>query len=126
MPLSVSIAVITPMSPLNTLAVVVVAQLHHLVAAAKRALAARELGAPRRRIEPLLQRAVERRGAELAAMHRRQHLDVGDRIEAEPRRDALGDQLDDRRARRLGLLARDEVEVAVAAGAADSRSGSSP
>ena len=60
-----------------------------------------------------MQRGVERGRTELAAVHRREHLDLGDRIEAEPGGDPLGDELDDRRPRRLRIIAADEEEVRV-------------
>ena len=97
--------------------VVVVLELHDLVAAAVHAIAADELEATRHaRVQLVLQRLVECGRAELAAVHRREHLDAGDRVKAEPRRDPLGDQLDDRVPRGLRIVAADEVEVGLASG----------
>ena len=68
--------------------VVVVLDLHDLVAGTEgpaEALDADVAG----RVQRLLQLDVERARAEAAAVHRTQHLDVADRIEAETLRDAL-------------------------------------
>ena len=75
------------------LAVVVVLELHHLVAQRQAALAAGE-HQRRVRVEVRLQQLVERLGAAPAAIDRRQHLDVVDRVEAEPLGDAVEDQVE--------------------------------
>ena len=81
------------MSPLIDLFVVVVANLHHPVAGAVGAAAHLPLGqAGLRRVERLLQPGVERRHADLGAVHRAEHLDFV-RPQAELTRDALGDDL---------------------------------
>ena len=49
-----------------------------------------------------------------APVHRTQHLDVLHGIEAEPLRDAGLHQLNDADRRRLGMLGRHEIEVAIA------------
>ena len=66
-----------------------------------------------RRVERLLQIDVERPRAEAAAVHRAQHLDVADRVEAEARRDPLADDLQDLGGAVLGIRAFDEMKVAV-------------
>ena len=62
--------------------------------------------------------------AQLGAVHRRQHLHVAERVEAEPRRDAVADQRDDAVEDRRRAVGLDEVEVALPPAGADS--GSSP
>ena len=65
----------------------------------------------------LLQFDVERAGADAAAVHRAQHLDVADGIETEALRDAGLYQFDECAARRSqGSSAWHKVEVAVALG----------
>src|SRR5882672_571054 len=63
-------------------------------------------------IESGLQFNVERSGADTAAVHRAENLDVADGVEAEPPRDPGLDQLDDTLHRDLGLFDRHEVEIA--------------
>src|SRR5258706_3745384 len=63
-------------------------------------------------IESGLQFDVERSGADTAAVHRAENLDVADGVEAEPPRDPGLDQLDDTLHRDLGLFDRHEVEIA--------------
>ena len=65
-----------------------------------------------RAIERLLQIDVEGPSAEATAVHRAQHLDVTDRIEAVAGRDALADDLQDLGGTILGIAAFDEMEVA--------------
>ena len=65
------------------------------------------------RVEGSLELDVERAGARAAPVHRAQHLDVAHRIEAETFGNAGLHQLDDPRNRRLRLLGRHEIEVAL-------------
>lgn len=94
--------------------VVVVALLHHAIADPQHQTAAAHFVALR--IEQRLQLGVEVRGAEQTAAHRRQHLDIGARLETEGLRNAFGDQLAHGRQDRLRLLALDEEEVVGAFG----------
>jgi hypothetical protein len=59
-----------------------------------------------------LQLDVDRLHAESAAVHRRQHLNVLDRIEAEAERDALGDDGVELAGDVLGIIGLDQVEIA--------------
>ena len=59
---------------------------------------------------------IQRPGADTAAVHRAQHLDVADGIEAEALGDAGLHQLDDPRHRGFGIVRLHEVEVAVTLG----------
>ena len=63
-------------------------------------------------VQALLQFLVQGPNTEPAAVHRRQHLDVFDRVEPETLRDALGDDLDqlvEDRFRRVGMQ---RIEIA--------------
>ena len=71
--------------------VVIVARLHDLVADPEGPAGARQAGGARR-IERRLQVRVETMRSEHAAMHGAQHLNVADRIETEPARDAVADE----------------------------------
>ena len=64
------------------------------------------------RVQQPLQLEVQRPGAEPAAVHRAQHLDVADRVEPEPGRDAPGHDLQQLGHAVLRVVAADEVEVA--------------
>ena len=93
------------------LAIVVVLQLHDLVARAEPLRAADDLG-PSRRVERRLERLVERVDARGSLVHRGQHLDVADGIEPESGGDPFGDELDDRGLRGVGIAPRDDEEIA--------------
>ena len=95
------------------LLVVVVLDLHDLVAWREGPAEALDL-AFAGRVERGLELDVERAGAGGAPVHRVQHLDVLHGVEPEPLRDAGLHQLHDPGGRRLGILRRHEVEVAVA------------
>src|SRR5713101_9623321 len=69
-------------------------------------------GGIQRRLEFDIQRA----GSDATAVHRAQHLDVPDRVEAETLRDARLHQFDDQRHGGLGVVRLHKVEVAVALG----------
>ncbi len=91
--------------------VVVVLELQHPVARPVGAPAARGLGqALPRRVQPLLEQGVQRADAGLAAVHRREHLDVA-RREAVACRQAAGDQVGDGRRRRGRVVGRHEETV---------------
>ncbi len=90
--------------------VVIVADLHHLVAhpeAPPAMLDRRAAG-----IQPGAQPRVQALDADRPAVHRRQDLNLGDRIETEARGDPLGDQLLDRPGDLLGIAPLDEEEIA--------------
>lgn len=93
--------------------VVVVSDLGDLVADPKHPAADTALGqAFPARGEPLLQQKVEGARAGRAAVHRRQHLDVATWAEAEPVRDAGAGKLHGELRGLLGVVAREEEEVA--------------
>ena len=100
--------------------VVVVLDLHDLVAGREGPAEAFDL-ALAGGIERGLQFDIERAGADAAAVHRAQHLDVADGIETEPLRDARLHQFDDPRHRGFGIVRLHEIEVAVALGLARGR-----
>ena len=68
-----------------------------------------------RRVQALLETFVERVDADRAPVHRRQHLDVADRVHAEALGHPLGDHLDDGRQRPFGAGAVYEEEVVILA-----------
>ena len=104
--------------------VVVVLDLHDLVADGEgRPEPHHRLGRPR--VEHALQFEIQRPRPERAAVHRAQHLHVAHGVQAEPLRNALGDDLDDLRHLLLGGLDLDDVEVRRRVGATAS-SGISP
>src|SRR5208337_3694116 len=95
------------------LLVVVILDLHDLVAGRKGPAEPLDLafaGGVQRR----LQFDVERTRADAATVHRTKHLDVADRVQAEPLRNAGLHQLQNALNGRLGILGGNEVEVAVA------------
>ena len=94
------------------LQIVVVPHLHHLVPHPQAVPAAghrRPLG-----VEQVAQHGVQAVGAEGAPVHGGEHLELLDRIEAEPPGDALGHDLGDGLDDRLRLRALDEEEVPLA------------
>src|SRR5208283_398344 len=97
------------------LLVVVIFDLHHLVAWSERPAEAFDL-ALTGGIESCLQLDVERASADATAVHRAENLDVADRIEAKPLGDARLHQFDDPRNCGFGIVGLHEVEVAVALG----------
>ena len=98
-----------PTSPLIDVLVVVVAQLHHLVADAIGPGAANERSPAR--VQRCLESLVERNGPGGAPVHGREHLHVADRVEPEPMRNAGGHELHDRVAGALGIAPLDDEEV---------------
>ena len=94
------------------LLVVVVLDLHHLVAG--REGPAEAFDAPLAgRVQGGLEHQVERTRARGAPVHRAEHLDVADGVEPEAPRDAGLDQLADPLRRRGAVVRRYEVEVAL-------------
>ena len=70
------------------------------------------------RVQSHLQFDVQRARTNAAAVHRAQHLNVADRIEAEAAGNARPNQIDNARHGRFGIVRRHEIEVAVAFGPA--------
>src|SRR5262249_52708740 len=102
------------------LLVVVVLDLHHLVAGGKSPAEAFNL-AVAGGIERCLQFDVQRARTNTTPIHRTQHLDVADGIEAKSFRDADLRQFDDAADGNCGIVRRHEVEVAVGSGGAEIR-----
>ena len=92
--------------------VVVVLDLHHLVAGRKGPAEALDL-AIARRVQGRLQFDIERARPDAAAIHRAKHLDIANRIKSEPLGDPCLHQLDDARHGSFRIVRRHEVEVAV-------------
>src|SRR4051794_31806654 len=90
--------------------VVVVLDLHDLVAGRK---------GPAKTLERLLQLDVQRTRAYAAAVHRTQHLDVADGIEAEPFRYSRLHQFNDPSDRGFWIVRLHEIEVALGSGWAE-------
>src|SRR5262245_10651271 len=67
---------------------------------------------PAVRVQYLAEDLVQVVGPQEAAVHRREHLDVLDRVEPEARRDAAGDELDEGLEHLLRLTSLGEEEVA--------------
>src|SRR5690606_29146433 len=85
------------------------------VAQAKRAAAPPELAHARAaRVQACLERLVQRDGAQLAAVHGAQYLDLPDARETELLGHVTRYQLDHRVARQRRLVAPDEVEIGAA------------
>ena len=104
------------------LALVVVLDLHDLVAGAEGPAEALDPDLARR-VQQLLQLQVQRPCPEPAPVHRAQHLDVAHRVEPEPGRDALPHDREQLRHAILGAGALDEVEVALGVAARGRASG---
>ena len=96
--------------------VVVVDRLHHLVADAKGAAAQPPLRLAPRRVERLLEHLVQVRHPRLPVVHRGQHLDIVERVEAEFVRHAPGDHVHQQFGR-LGRVFLDEQEEVPRVGA---------
>src|SRR5438132_9726173 len=97
------------------LLVVVVLDLHHLIAGREGPAEALDLTLTRR-VQRRLQFDVERSGADATAIHRAQNLDVANGIEAEAAGNLGLHQLDDTRYGGFGIIRLHEVEVAVRSG----------
>ncbi len=92
--------------------VVVVPELHHLVARPEEAGAPHHLRPPR--VQGGLEDRVELSGADHAAVHGRDHLDVGPRVEPVAARQVARHQVHDAALHGLRILLVDEDEVAAA------------
>ncbi len=96
---------------------VIVAELDDFVAGAEIGSETLDLGGELvGRIEAVLEIPVERGGAKRAAVHRGEHLDVLDRIEAEAVRDTVADKIDDGAGGVIGGGALEEIEVGLLPG----------
>src|SRR5687768_5309352 len=90
-------------------AVVVVLELHHLVADAKGQPATNDRRTGR--VQGCLKRIVQELRADRAAVHRREDLDVPNGIEGEPTRDPSRDEVDEKAPRLVGVPPIDHEEV---------------
>src|SRR5262245_18495033 len=93
------------------LLVVIVLDLHHLIARREGPAEALDLTLARR-VQRGLQFDVERAGADTAAIHWTENLDVADGVEAEAARNPCLHQLDNARHGGYGIVRLHEVEVA--------------
>ena len=96
--------------------IIVVLGLDHPVPDAKRPAEPLDFRPAVAGIEGRLEHLVEIPGPQHGAVHRREHLDVGLGIEAEPLGNPLLDQPHDQVLDRLGLRGLDEIEVAAVLG----------
>jgi len=97
---------------------VIVASLNHLVAHAEQGAHQPPLGFATLlvRVEPFLQHVVQRRDADRAAVHRRQHLHIRERIEAEFGGDALLHDADQQLGGSLRVFLHEDEEIVPAVG----------